>query len=335
MIRGVLAFLVPALAVALTATWVMRAPAPLPARFALEDCRRVDLLDDESGRRIAGVEDLVLAQGGATLILSAQDRLDTTRPEGGLYAVGLFGLGAGQGVRAQPLAAPREGNFRPHGIAISPDGRRLAVVNHLSDVIGVVEIGPLGPDGWRADRRISDPRLCRANDLDFAPAGDGVETLRVTIDRADCGTSIRDLAGDTGSVALIRGETMSIERTGLDFPNGILGGWVAETRGERLSGADGIIPLPGGPDNLKPSDGRIITALHPNLVRTGLYIHGWIPRVSSRIVSIDPGTGAVEILFDDPEGEVFSGATVGVLTGDRLIAGSVQDEGLLYCERPG
>src|SRR5690606_39970259 len=131
-IRGVMAALVPALAVALTAAWVLRTPAQLPARFALEGCRRVDLIDNGTGRRIAGVEDLALAHDGATLVLSAQDRLDTTRPEGGLYAVSLFALGAGQGVRAQPLVAPREGDFRPHGIAISPDGRRLAVVNHVS-----------------------------------------------------------------------------------------------------------------------------------------------------------------------------------------------------------
>src|SRR5690606_1386154 len=109
----------------------------------------------------------------------------------------------------------------------------------------------------------------------------------------------------------------------------------AETRGERLSGAEGVIPLPGGPDNLDMSEGRMIVALHPNLVRTGLYIQGWIPRVSSRIVAVDPESGALEVLYDDAEGEVFSGATGGGPAGDRLVAGSVQDTGLLYCGRAG
>jgi hypothetical protein len=336
-IRAVAAALVPVLAVSLAGTWTLSPPAALPARFALGDCRHVHLVDAETGRRIDGAEDVVLAPDGATLILSAQDRLDTSGSEGGLYAVSLFALGGGGDVAAEPLFAPRgwPEPFRPHGIAISPDGQRLAVINHVADDGGVVEVGTLGPDGWRPDRRIADPRLCRANDLDFDGAVQGAELLRVTLDRADCDTSLRDLAGGSGSVAMIRGEALAIERTGLDFPNGIEAGWVAETRAARLSGPEGTIPLPGGPDNLGLSEGRIVAALHTRLIRTGLYIRGWLPSSGSRIVAADPETGTVEVLFDDPEGTVFSGATVGVLAGDRLVAGSVRDSGLLYCEREG
>src|SRR5699024_10405945 len=82
------------------------------------------------------------------------------------------------------------------------------------------EIGPLGSDSWQPERHITDPRLCRANDLDFTLADDGAGALRVTLDRADCTTSLRDLAGGTGRVALIRETTLAIERAGLDFPNG-------------------------------------------------------------------------------------------------------------------
>jgi hypothetical protein len=335
-IRVVAAALVPVLAVSLAGAWTLSPPVALPARFALGDCRQVHLVNAETGRRIAGAEDVVLAPDGATLILSAQDRLDTSPHEGGLYAVSLFALGGDGDVAAEPLLPPREWPepFRPHGIAISADGQRLAVINHVSEGKGVIEVGTLGPDGWRPERRIADPRFCRANDLDFGADG-GAEVLRVTLDRADCDTSLRDLAGGSGSVALIRGEALTIERTGLDFPNGIEGGWVAETRASRLSGPNGTISLPGGPDNLGLSEGRIVAALHTRLIRTGLYIHGWLPSAGSRIVAADPETGAVEVLFDDPEGAVFSGATVGVVAGDRLIAGSVRDSGLLYCESGG
>lgn len=317
-----------AVLVAAAGVWVLRVPVRLPASFGPENCRHVELVDGETGRRVVGVEDIALAPDGDVLILSALDRLDPARPQGELYAVSLPRLGAGQPVRARPLAKAHQGTFRPHGVALSPDGRRLAVVNHVTQGRGVVEVGPLWPGGWHPARRIGDPRFCRANDLVFT--GDG--GLLVTLDRADCRTSIRDLAGGTGRVALIRDGALTITRDGLDFPNGILPGWVAETRGARISGAGRAIALPGGPDNLSRAGQRIIAALRPNLVRTGLYITGWTAHAASRIVAIDPESGAVEVLYDDPGGVLFSGATVGILTDGRLVAGSVIDSGLLYCE---
>lgn len=331
MIRVALAVSVPVLAVAITAVWLFSPPRPMPARFAAADCRHVELHDAESGRDITGAEDIVLAPDG-TLLFAAQDRLDTTGPEGGLYAVDLEDLGTATRAPARPLLGPRgeAGPFRPHGVGLSADGARLAVINHVTKTESVIEVGTLGPGGWRLDRRIADPRLCRANDVVFAPGAE--EVLRVTLDRADCTMSLRDLIGHTGRIARVDGEGLQIERTGLHFPNGLVDDWVAETRGHRLTGPGGAIILPGGPDNLGLSWGRIVAALHPNLLRTGLYLAGWVDRLPSRIVAVDPETGAVEVLFDDPEGALFSGATVGVLTGDRLVAGSVRDAGILVCE---
>ena len=337
MIRVVLPVFVPFLAVALAAVWVLGPPAPLAARFRPADCRQIVLVDAETGRDVTGAEDIVLAPDGDTLIFAAQDRLQTERAAGGLYAISLWGLaGTGDRATARPLLGPRAAAdpFRPQGIALSPDGTRLAVVNRVRGGEGAIEIGTLGPDGWRPDRRIADRRLCRANDLEFDGAA-GPEVLRVTLDRADCTTSVRDLIGGTGSVARIDGDRLTIERSGLNFPNGIAGDWIAETRSYRLVGPAGPVSLPGGPDNLGAAGDRLITALHPNLVRTGLYLAGWLDRLSSRIVAVHPRTGAVEVLYDDAEGAQFSGATVGVLTGNRLVAGSVRDAGVLYCEAPG
>ena len=335
MIRALAAGVVPALAVVLVAVWVLMPPQPLAARFAAADCRRVALVDAATGRALRGAEDVVLAPDGDTLVLAAHDRLDPSGPDGALYAVSLWSLGAGATAPARPLLGrpPGAGPFRPHGIELSPDGTRLAVVNRPTAGEGAIEVGTLGPDGWRPDRVIRDGRLCRANDLAFDPPS-GAETLRVTLDRADCATSLRDLIGGSGGIARIEGDRLLVERTGLDFPNGITADWVAETRARRLLGPFEI-PLPGGPDNLVPAGDRLVTALHGNLVRTGLYLAGWLPRLSSRIVAVDTATGAVEVLFDDPSGALFSGATVGVLAGERLVAGSVRDFGLLFCEAPG
>lgn len=328
MIRVALAVLGPLMAVVLVAAWAAAPPAALPARFSLDDCRRVSVFDAETGNAVAGAEDIVRVEGGDTLILSGRADPEASRAQGGLYAVSLWSLGDGGDAVARPLLGRRDEAFRPHGIGISPDGARLAVVNRVAEGRAVIESGPLGPDGWQADTVADDPRFCRANDVDFA----GATALRVTLDRADCTVSLRDLAGGTGAVALVEGSAVTVERVGLAFPNGIAGSWVAETRGRRLRGPDGTVDLPGGPDNIGFSDGRLIAALHPNLMRMGLFLNGWTGSAASRIVAADPVTREVEVLFDDPEGRLFSGATVGVLAGDRLVAGSVRDTGLLYCE---
>ena len=296
----------------------------------------IELAETDADEAITGVEDLALTPDGDRLILSAFDRRDPSRPDGGLYSVSLASLSGATRVTARRLDAARERPFRPHGIALSTDGGRLAVINHHSDRVSSVEIGPLDTEGWAPDREIADPRFCRANDLIFVEKDEG-EALRVTIDRADCRVSIRDLIGGTGRVALIQGDRVKIEREGLHFPNGITRAWVAETRADRLasiSGTGGVIHLPGGPDNLDERDGRITAALHPHLLRTGLFIAGWLLSSGSRIVSINPESHEVETLFDDPEGTIFAGATVAVFTGGRLIAGAARDSGLLYCEAP-
>lgn len=334
MIRIAVAAVIIGLLLTIMISLILRTPSPLPARFALESCRVVELVESDGGDTITGIEDLLLLPDGETLILSALDRRHPAAPDGGLYAVSLSQLAGAAPVIAKRLDRSRDGPFRPHGIAVSADGRRLAVINHHSDSASSIEIGPLDAGGWQPDRKIIDARFCRANDLIFMAAAES-ETLRITIDRADCRTSIRDLIGGTGSIALINGDRVEIEQQGLNFPNGIVESWVAETRARRLSGPHGMIDLPGAPDNLDQRDGRITAALHPHLLRTGLFIAGWLKRTGSRIVSIDPASRDIEILFDDPQGRIFAGATAALLVEGRLVAGAARDSGLLYCERPG
>lgn len=336
MIRIVLVCVIIGLVLVIVLGLLLRTPSALPARFAPENCRVVELAESDIHDAITGIEDLALTPEGDRLILSAFDRRDPSRPDGGLYSVSLAGLSGATRVTAKRLDPVRDRPFRPHGIALSADGRRLAVINHHSDGASSVEIGPLDAEGWTPDREIADPRFCRANDLIFIEDEEG-EALRVTIDRADCRASIRDLIGGTGRIALIRGNLVEIEREGLHFPNGITRAWVAETRAARLSNIariGDVIPLPGAPDNLDERDGRITAALHPHLLRTGLFIAGWLPRTGSRIVSIDPESHEIETLFDDPQGIIFSGATAAVFTHGRLIAGAARDSGLLLCEAP-
>jgi hypothetical protein len=95
----------------------------------------------------------------------------------------------------------------------------------------------------------------------------------------------------------------------------------------------GRIAIPGGPDNLTiADDGDIVAAVHPSLFKLMLTRKFGLGAAPSRIVKADPETGAVEILFDDPKGALFSAATVAIETENGLAAGSVTDEGLLVCQ---
>lgn len=333
--RGIRAALVATLALLLTGVWLLRPPDRLEAYFSTEDCRKLALNDATTGRAIVGIEDLALAEGGRRLLLSAHDRLDERLPDGGLYRMDIF---QAMGVEALALRSlvdrdARTKPFRPHGISLSPDGRTLAVINRPDSVNAEIEIGTLNADGWVVDTRLIGNSLCRANDVHIG-RGDAVH---VTFDRIDCGPSWRDLlpGATTGRVAAVDQTGVTDLRVGLSFANGLNEEFVAETRASRLSRIDGTaISLPGGPDNISVTEnGSVVVALHPTLPQLWLYIQGWLDRAPTRIVRVEPVNGDVEVLFDDPAGVMFAGATSAIMTEGRMIAGSVRDAGLLICEK--
>ena len=340
--RGVQSLMVILGGVSLPGFWLFRPISALPARFALEDCRRVALTDTGSGRPIVGVEDMALLPDGDTLILSAMDRLARARrpasaPEGGLFEVSIKRLAAGE-IWAAPIVWPgaMAGGLFPHGVAVSSDGERLAFINRARDGTVSVVGGALRRGAFSLRAARSDPLFCRANDLEFF--GDGAMELHVTLDRGDCGLSWADLkpgstSGRVVSVNLGGLAPPKVEVTGLSFANGIAGLYVAETRESRLHHRlDRPVELPGGPDNLTwDGVGGLIAALHPSLFRIAAYLHGYRDTAPTRVVRVNLDR-KVEVLFDDPAGEVFSGASVAVLSDGMLVAGSIRDAGLLVCK---
>jgi hypothetical protein len=325
--------------------WFSRPVSGLPARFAIEDCQRIPLTSTGSGEPITGIEDIEMLPDGDTLILSAMDHLAFSRqpssaPEGGIYRAMASRLAA-EDRWATPMlgAGTVEGGLFPHGVAVSGDGERFAFINRRRDgevaiVGGAIAAGGFSPSVTRAGKI-----FCRANDLAFD--GGGAMSLRVTLDRGDCGLAWADLKPDsmTGrviSMNLRDLEPPKVEETGLAFANGIAGMYVAETRGGRLyHQLDEPLELPGGPDNLNwDNSGGLIAALHPRLFRLAAYRFGYRDNAPSRIVRIDLDR-RVEVLFDDPGGELFSGATAAVMSEGVLVAGSVRDAGLLVCQKGG
>lgn len=331
---------------------------PLPARFALESCRKVALTDRATGAPIVGAEDLVLYEGD-TLFLAAYDRLAAetaavegrTPPDGGIYRVSTGALDRVARLTLTNEVDParmRDG-LHPHGL----DARlaKLVFVNRAVAAEGTrgteLRVMAIREDGLEPLRRVRNPGLCAANDVYLAG-----QRVDVTFDRAACpGLSLDEALfpegkGRVAQIGVADYSSGAIGRVeeGFTYPNGVvrvrIGGdyprMVAETRAERLH-REGMAPvaLPGGPDNLTvDAEGQIVAALHPQMLRLALYRGGWIDRAPSRIARVNPETGATEILFDDPEGAVFSAATAAVLAGGMLVAGSVRDAGLLVCGRP-
>lgn len=229
---------------------------------------------------------------------------------------------------------------------------------------------------WRHSGTLTHSDLCRANDLAFLED----TSLIATVDRSVCAdfTVSEDVLGFAG------GRLLQVDFDGdgsltsakplatplLAFPNGVVTDAVNASvhvaitkdaaiatfgRGDTLADgpASGIhrTSLPGHPDNLSLShDGssrKIIAALYIDLPRFAAYRYRWFgtERTASTIVAVDEA-GAVETLFEDLDGDLFSAASSAVLVAGSeseansasrgiMIAGSVGDEGLLVCGGKG
>ncbi len=287
-----------------------------PARFAPSDCRVVKVTDAATGRPIAGIEDIALS--GPRLILSAP--------------------AAARLVPAGAIA----GGLRPHGIAA--EGARLAVVNRRIGASGrvdpvVLELELAGGRARLAGLRRG-PGFCALNDVAFWQGG-----LLATRDRDRCP---QGLAGEllvrpeSGSLVVLDDAGMRVLAEGLAYANGVAvlpdgGIAVAETRAGRVRLSDGrMLAVPGHPDNLTvAANGRLVVGVIPSLWRFGLHLTGHRARAPSRLVALDPASGAVEWLFDDPEGRLLPGITVGLLAEGMLVAGAVRAQGLLVCGGKG
>ena len=319
-----------------------------------DECRRIDLIDPVTDATVIGAEDIVFDEAGGRLIVSAYDRRAAEKaakqssvppPQGGLYAVPIDGVfRATNSLAATRLADPTKikNGLRPHGVDAAngeivfvnrgyvQDGKRWRMIPAMVRVMA---------DGEIASKRTH----CAANDV--AVYGDG---HLLTRDHLACGgfsRMVENVFAQKKSGAYFDDGGALID--GVAFANGVTvlnnGFAVAATRektvhifistkgeGSRQFEAD----TPGAPDNLSvASDGHVIAALHPNLLRLALARKLDIGKSGSRIIRIDTNSGETELLFDDPAAALFSAATIGVSTDRGLVAGSVLDRGLLVCEK--
>lgn len=331
------------------------------ARYAADQCRRVALVDVASGAAIRGAEDFAVDVERERLYVSAYDRRSVERavrrkasaiPQGGVYAVSLAALiGDAADAAATPVVRADDitGGLRPHGISFSAAAGEIAFINRGYQRSGgrwrmvprVERVGARGEVVVGED--VKTP--CSANDLVDEP---GEALISFDHERCDWRGGLED--------------TLSLRRSGVVaedgaplFDKALFANGIARMRDGRIAlaatrekallvmdeRAGGLelsrrIAVPGGPDNLTiAADGDIIAAVHPSLFLMGLHRRLGVGAAPSRIVRVDPATDRVEVLFDDPDGALYSAATVAAEWKGALIAGSVTDDGLLVCKAAG
>jgi hypothetical protein len=257
--------------------------------------------------------------------------------------------------------------FFPHGIDVYREGDtvRLFAVNrrhgamHEPEQRTAVEVFDAEPDRLVHRTTIAHPLVCRANDV----AALGADRFLVSNDRGACGDrdamweNVLGLERARVVYGVLRGDGGASLRTvagGIAFANGLAVGpaerprvYVAATRGRALlvyrladlltRGASepvDRIALDAGPDNLHPGPpGRLLTAVHPSLMRLWLYLnrHLGVDTAPSRVIEIDLEDGETRPVWADPSGAMLSAATVAAWHAGVLLVGSVMDEGLVAC----
>ena len=329
------------------------------AVYATGECRRVTLVDSESGKAIVGAEDLAYDAAMRRVLISAYDRRETERQasaraldieQGGIYAAPIDVLkGGASSVTLSSIVARDNvaGGLRPHGLSFDAARREITFVNRSYQKIGrkwrmTPRIERAGADGAVFVGDGGNPR-CSANDV----VNMGDQTF-VSFDHASCGLrgGMEDLfaSRDSGIDGLDGAGLFD----GAGHANGVVATAddrlaLAATRDKALLvlGADGdrfridkSISLPGGPDNLtKATGGAIIAAVYPSLMAIGAQRKLGLGRSGSRIVRVDIETGAVTLLFNDPDATLFSAASAAIEEEGVLIIGSALDRGIVVCQR--
>jgi arylesterase/paraoxonase len=301
---------------------------------------------------ILGAEDLTIHPGTGIAYVSATDRRSVLAGgpgRGAIYAYDLK-LDAPKLQNLTPAAAP---DFRPHGLSlyVGDDGHDvLYVINHaggrhsieIYDLVGI----KLSHRGT-----LSDPLLVTPNDL----VAVGRDRLYVTNDHANAGglgRALEDyLRRSISNIVYYDGERFTEVASGIRYPNGInvspdgrdlyvastTGGEVLGFRVDPASGMiqrRGVIPIGSGVDNIEiDAKGDLWIGAHPKLLTFVQHAEDAGQNAPAQILRVsDPNGDAPlveEVLLS--LGEDLSGSSVGAVYGDRLLVGSVFDDGILDC----
>jgi arylesterase/paraoxonase len=301
---------------------------------------------------IVGAEDITVHPRTGVAYISAADRrsfLAGGPARGGIYAYDL-NVEAPQLQNLTPDADP---DFLPHGLSlqVGDDGRDvLYVINHAG-ARHTIEIYDLVGAELSHRGTLSDPLLVSPNDL----VAVGRDRLYVTNDHANPAGFSRQLEDylrrPISTVVYYDGERFVEAAAGFRYPNGVnVSGdgetlYVASTTGgsvfvfridpdSRTLEESGVIEIGTGVDNIEVDPkGSLWIGAHPKLLTFVQHTRDASRSAPSQVIRVDdPDTGAPrveEVLLS--LGEDLSGSSVASVHGDRLLVGSVMDDGILDC----
>jgi arylesterase/paraoxonase len=301
---------------------------------------------------ILGAEDVTIHPRTRIAYISATDRRSALAGGPGRGAIYAYDLKA-DSPQLQNLTPGADEDFHPHGISlyVGGDGRdALYVINHAGGR-HTIEIYDLVGTSLSHRGTLSDPLLVSPNDL----VAVGRDRLYVTNDHANPAGLARQLEDylrrSISTVVYYDGSRFVEAASGIRYPNGInVSGtgetlYVASTTGgivlvfqiEPESGSleeRGIIEVGTGVDNIEVDrEGDLWIGAHPKLLTFVQHTGDADQLAPSQVIRISqPDTDAprVEEVFLSL-GEDLSGSSVGTAHGDRLLVGSVMDDGILDC----
>lgn len=310
-----------------------------------------------------GSEDMALDRPTGFLFISSDDRRAGPEKRGAIFVLPFASLET-VSARADATGGVPE-RFHPHGVSLwrGADGaRRLFVLNHPDGWEGAtstVEIYDVTPDNaLRHLRTVTFPAYARLNDVAANGPDSFYLTLETTLPRNTLASFWSALTDADRSGKVLRhadGKTVEVA-DGFSFANSV----ALSPDGARLYASDTLArtvrvyardPATGaltqtdaarlgtGVDNLDiEPDGRVWIAAHPKLMTfaIGHARNAALPS-PSQVVILEPDPsgkgGKADQVYLTNDGS-YSGASVAVRDGDRMVLGSVFEPGVRVCTLP-
>jgi len=311
---------------------------------------------------VVGAEDIAIDHDSGIAFISATDRraafAGKPSVQDGIYTMSLDHPGVVTKLAGTPA------DFHPHGISIfrASDGTlTLMAVNHSMKgpssvvIFSVMQVSM--PDG--SSHLILQPVKTVSNDLLFSPndvAAVGKDRFYATNDhgsRSDLGAFFENyLMLPYAYAVYYDGSKFSVAANGLRYANGINVSpdlahlYIAETIGRQidtyhrdaLSGAltaQSALEIPAGLDNISVDDaGNLWVAAHPKLFAFLAYKDDPSKPSPSQVfrVSAFDGVPHDAVPMFTSLGKEIGASSVGAVSGDRLLIGSVFDPKILDCK---
>ncbi len=328
--------------------WVAFHIVPASGLFAnlkpklIDQCRTVKVFP--------GTEDVTVDTQSGIAFISADDRRASAAGapvQGGIYALRLDGTD-----RVSKVSPDSFGEFHPHGLSLwrAPDGKkRLFVINHTANEGDKVELFDVGFGGALFHvGTVQFDAMTSANDV----LGVGPRSFYVTNDHGfnDGSMALVEsyLALPLASLAYYDGQSGRVVARGLSYANGVnmsadgsevyVAGLISRdvTVFDRDAGTGSLtrvksIRVNTAPDNIEiASDGALWIGGHPKVFDFLKYAKDPAAISPSQVIRVNPQSGVADDVFLDAGGTI-NGSSVGAVSEDALIVGSVFDDHVVVC----